>query len=153
MKLREMNEILMRAQIPVFYQFRDGNHLVNIAAELLIPLPFIEIRIIGRGSGQGKRLLRFQMLVEIGQRFPPFFSQMVRLVKTKERYFGRFENADDIFGLVHPEPTGSGDGVFFFRPLVIFRAIVFRVLVKPAKRGQQGLIGNDGDVTRFTDIG
>ena len=82
MKLREMNEILMRAQIPVFYQFRDGNHLVNIAAELLIPLPFIEIRIIGRGSGQCQRLLRFQMLVEISQRFPPLFSQMVRLVKT-----------------------------------------------------------------------
>lgn len=63
MKLGEMDEILMRAQIPVLHQFRDGNHLVDVAAKRLIPLPFIEIRIIGWGSGKGQCLLRLQMLV------------------------------------------------------------------------------------------
>ena len=148
-----MDEILMRTQIPVFHQLRYGNHFVDVPAKRLIPFPFTEIRVIGRRSGQRERLLGHQMLVEIGKRFPPLLPQMMGFIETEQGNLGRFEDVDDLIGLLLPEPAGCGDGILFFPPIFFFRLTVLLRIFKSAESGQQGLIGNDGDVSRLADIG
>ena len=90
----------MRAQIPVFHQFRDGNHLVDVPAKCLVALPLAEIRIIGWGSGQCKRLFGRQMLIEISQCFPPFLPQMMGFIETEQGNVGRLKDFDHLIGLL-----------------------------------------------------
>jgi hypothetical protein len=93
------------------------------------------------------------VLIQINQRLPPFFAQMMGFVKAEQRYLGIGKQSDNLVGLVFPESVRRTDAVSVL-VILFFVCFLQQVVVigGATECRQECLIGNNRDILGFTDV-